>query len=191
MKTTTKLFLSALILSQFTALADPVVNPVFEYDWVGGRAGFAGKIFFDAPSSTGAPHGGNDADVLPGSFVQTPLGVFSILNLGLDAAFGAPGSSASWDATHIGFMTLFFDSPIPINNPAYGQPAIGNAVVNPFSGPANAVQVGSLVGGFGTAFFEDDFTGQWLAAPVPEPSAIAVLSLGAGAILTRRRQRRA
>jgi len=187
MKTMMKLFFTAFALLQLHisgALAD--IGSSFEYDWTGGQPGFSGKIFVDAPSSTLALHGGTDADVLPGSYLTTPLGTFSVLNMGLDAAFGAPASSTTWDPTHIIYMNLFFDSTSPINNPAYNQPAIGAAVASPFSFPNSALEVGSIVGGFGTAFFEDDFTGHWLAAPVPEPSILPMLFLGCVAACGRR-----
>ncbi len=150
---------------------------IYEYDWVGGQPGFSGKIFLDAASAASAPHGGTDADVLPGSFVSTPLGTFSVLDKGLDAAFG-PAGVMSWDASHISMMWLFFQPTTPINNPPYGLPAIGSAQTG-VDGVGNAIEVGSLVGGYGTVFAYDDFSGQWAAVPVPEPSAASLILLGA------------
>ncbi len=156
---------------------------IYEYEWIGGQPGFSGLMLLDAPSSASAPHGGTDADVLPGSFVSTPLGTFSVLDKGLDASFGAAGVM-SWDASQISLMWLFFQSTTPINNPAYGLPAIGSAQTGE-EGVGNAIEVGSLVGGFGTAFAYDDFTGHWAAVPVPEPSAKSLIFLGAAAVLAR------
>ena len=188
MKTTTKLLLSAFALAQFSLFAQtpPLAPPIYEYDWTGGQPGFSGKIFLDAPSSGVAPHGGRDSDVLPGSYVMSPFGTFSILNTGLDAAFGF-GGVVIWDANHILGMDLFFNSPRPINNPFYNLPAIGHARADTFDSQ-NIIEIGSLAGGFASVFSMDDFTGQWLAAPVPEPSAAAILMIaGAVAGLGRRR----
>lgn len=156
---------------------------IYEYDWVGGQPGFSGKIFLDASSSASAPNGGTDADVLSGSFVSTPLGTFSVLDKGLDAAFW-PLGAVSWDASHISMMWLFFQPTTPINNPGYNLPAIGSAQTG-VDGVGNAIEVGSLVGGYGTVFAYDDFSGHWAAAPVPEPSAASLILLGAAAALGR------
>jgi hypothetical protein len=154
---------------------------VYEYRWTGGQAGFSGSIFLDAGSSAWAPYGGTDADVLPGSFVTTPLGTFSILDKGLNSAFG-PAGTMIWDESRIIFMWLFFQPASPINNPAYNLPAIGSAYANDFNGE-RAILVGSLDGGYGTGFAFDDFTGQWLA--IPEPASL--LLLGLGGLLIRRK----
>ena len=162
-------------------------NPsIYEYDWTGLQPGFSGKIFLNAASSALALDGGSDADVLPGSFVATPLGTFSILDRGLDGAFGY-GGLMNWDTSSIHAMDLFFQPVSPIINPPYGLPAIGlahagNNVVN----SGDALIVGSLVGGFGTVFSEDDFTGHWIA--VPEPSGISMLAIGLVAMLSRHRR---
>jgi hypothetical protein len=172
MSTTIKLLCMTLALLYSTTARSSATSPVFEYDWVGGQPGFSGQIFLNAPSSSLAADGGSDADVLPGSFVATPLGTFSLLNHGLDTAFDPPGNAMIWDQTHVLYMNLFFDPVTPINNPAFGSPAIGNALANVFYPPNNAVEVGSLAGGFSTAYFEDDFAGQWLAVPEPPPAVL-------------------
>ncbi len=186
MKTKIKILLFACALFQFTVLADLSVVASYEYDWTGGKPGYSSKIFLNAPSSAQAADGGRDADVLPGSYMTTPFGTFSIMDYGLNAAFGF-GGLMIWDQTHIIAMDLFFQPVSSINNPAYNQPAIGHARANTFNNE-DALEVGSLVGGFGPAFFMDDFTGHWLPAPVPEPSVFAVLFLGAGAALSRRQK---
>jgi hypothetical protein len=158
---------------------------IYEYDWVGGQPGFSGQIFLDAPSSALAPNGGNDADVLPGSFVSTPLGTFSVLDRGLDAVIG-PGGFMSWDASHISFMMLLFQPTTPINHPYFNQPAIGCALAG-IQWTAG-IEVGSIVGGYSTVFSYDDFSGNWEAVPVPEPSALGLLAVGAIALLVCRRR---
>jgi hypothetical protein len=163
--------------------AQNVLTGIYEYQWVGGQPGFSGQLFLDAPSSASAPHGGTDADLLPGSFVSTPLGTFSVLDKGLDASFGAAGAM-SWDASQISLMWLFFQPTTTIINPGYGLPAIGSAQTGE-AGVGNAIEVGSLVGGFGTVYAYDDFTGHWAAVPVPEPSAMSLILLGAAAALAR------
>lgn len=167
---------AALGVSVLALLLPLEASPIiYEYDWIGGQPGFIGRIFLDAPSSTVAPHGGTDADVLAGSFVSTPLGTFSLLDTGLDAAFG-PAGAMGWDSSHISLMWLFFQPTTPINNPAYNLPAIGSALAGiPPNG--NAIEVGSLAGGFGTGFAFDDFSGSWMAVPVPEPAAISLVFL--------------
>jgi hypothetical protein len=169
------------IFSQLTLLKASA--SIYEYEWIGGQTGFSGEIFLDAPSSALAPNGGRDTDVLPGSFLSTPLGTFSVLDTGLDASFGAAGAM-SWNSSQITVMWLFFQPTTPINNPAYNKPAIGAAIVGE-EGVGNAIEVGSLVGGFGTAYAFDDFSGQWLAAPVPEPAIASLILLGAIAALGR------
>jgi hypothetical protein len=174
MKSVALMMFAALFLSPLSLQAS---TPAYEYDWVGGKPGFSGKILLDAPSSALALHGSTDADVLAGSFVATPLGTFSVLNLSLDAAFG-PAGHMSWDPSQITQMWLFFDSTTPINNPGYNQPAIGSALAgDPTYG--SAIEIGSLVGGYGTAFGFDDFSGHWAAAPVPEPPSSVLILLAA------------
>ena len=171
----TQLAVTVLVLLAGT-IAHAANSPlIYEYDWIGGKPGFSGKIFLDAPSSALAPHGGTDADVLPGSFVATPLGTFSILDKGLDSAFG-PAGIMIWDESHISMMWLFFQPASPINNPAYNLPAIGSALAGDYNF-GDAIEVGSLVGGYGTGFAYDDFSGHWLA--VPEPATFLLLGLGA------------
>ena len=171
------------VFTLFQVTLQHAAAAIYEYDWVGGQPGFSGKIFLDASSSASAPNGGTDADVQAGSFVSTPLGTFSVLDKGLDGAFG-PAGAMLWDASHITMMWLFFQPTTPINNPGYNLPAIGSAQTGVF-GVGNAIEVGSLVGGYGTVFAYDDFSGQWTAAPVPEPSAAALILLGAAAVLGR------
>jgi hypothetical protein len=103
--------------------------------------------------------------------VSTPLGTFSGLDKGLDAAFGPYGASGgvmSWDASQISLMWLFFQPTTPINNPPYNQPAIGSAMAGSYTYVSttfgNGIEVGSLVGGYGTAFAYDDFSGNWEAS---------------------------
>src|SRR5258708_2192020 len=99
--TATSVWMLFFLFAQTTATASS-----FEYDWLGGQSGYIGKIFLNAPSSALALDGGRDTDVLPGSFVSTPLGTFSILDYGLDSAFGL-GGLMIWNTTSIQNMDLF------------------------------------------------------------------------------------
>jgi len=87
------------------------------------------------------------------------------------------------------FDVVFFQPTTPINNPPYNQPAIGSAMAGSYTYVpttfGNGIEVGSLVGGYGTAFAYDDFSGNWEAVPVPEPSAASLILLGALAALPR------
>ncbi len=176
---------AALVWMLFSLFAQTPASAIgFEYDWLGGQPGYIGKIFLNAPSSALALDGGRDADVLPGSFVSTPLGTFSILDYGLDSAFGL-GGLMIWNTTSIQNMDLFFDPVSPIINPAYGLPAIGlGHAGNDSLWYQDSLEVGSLVGGFGTVFSEDDFTGHWMA--VPEPSIFSFIAIGLGLALSIR-----
>jgi len=156
---------------------------IYEYDWVGGQPGFSGQIFLDAPSSALAPNGGTDADVQPGSYVSTPLGTFSVLDRGLDAAFGTAGVM-SWNASQITMMWLFFQPTTPINCPYYNQPAIGCALAG--MGHTGGVEVGCISGGYASFFSYDDFSGSWEAEPVPEPSGFAILIMCVGMLFVNR-----
>jgi hypothetical protein len=157
-------------------------GPVYEYDWVGGQSGFHGQIFLDAPTSATAPHGGTYADVVGGSLTTT-LGTFPIYDPTVSSTFFIP---VGWDQTHITLMDLFFQPTTPINNPAYGLPAIGQAEVN-FEGVQNGLETSVLPPGGGTAssFIFDDFSGQWLAVPEPSTLALGIFGL-AGSLLYRR-----
>ena len=150
-------------------------QPSFEYDWTGGSPGYSGQIFLDAPSSALSPTGGTIADVLPGSSVTTPLGVFSIFNPQLSATFI---SSMHWDQTHITGMFLLFNSPTPIINPLFGLPTVTAAQAGYF-GVGNSIQNGAI---FDSSYNDfppgDDHSGQWLIVPAPEPTPFALAGLG-------------
>ena len=185
MKSTTQLLLGAALLFQANVYSAPSAAIAYEYDWTGGQSGFSGKIFLNAPTSASSPDGGTDADVLPGSYIATPFGTFSILDHGLDAAFGF-GGLMIWDASAIQAMDLFFQPATPLINPVYNLPAIGHTRADVFDNQY-AIEVGSLAGGFATAFFMDDFSGHWLIAPAPEPTAAAILALAGGVLVLKRR----
>ena len=43
-----------------------------------------------------------------------------------------------------------------------------------------SIETGVIENGFATAYYQNDFSGQWLAVPVPEPTAMGLLLLGTG-----------
>ncbi len=162
----------------------------YEYDWIGGAPGFSGKIFLDAPTSAASPTGGTIADVLPGSYLTTPLDNFSLFNGPLSSEFIG---TMQWDQTHISDMFLLFDSATPVTNPAYGLPAVACAQAGYF-GVANGLEAGVIEesGAFATAFANDDFSGQWELAAAPEPTSFALAGLGGMALMVfQRRAKRA
>ncbi len=159
----------------------------FEYDWMGGAPGFTGKIFLDASASAGAPNGGSQADVLPGSYLVTPLGNFPVYDPASTFALSPYPGNVRWDASQITLMFLIFGATNAIAYPVYGQQAVGAAVVGS-TGVTQGVETGVLPtgGGFQTIKATGDFGGQWLAAP--EPSTLALTGLGAAAWLGYRRR---
>lgn len=161
---------------------------IYEYDWIGGRSAYSGRIFLDAPSSALAPNGGTDADVLPGSFVSTPFGTFSVVDRGLDAGFYP--SQWSWDASQMSLMGLFLQPTTPIFYQSSSGRVPATAWVTAGVLDRADIQVGAYSGdGFETHVSTGDQTGQWLAV-VPEPSAVGLLAVGGTAIIARRRDLR-
>jgi hypothetical protein len=162
-----------------------VVTPPFEYDWTGGAPGFSGQLFLNAPSSALASDGGSVNDVLAGSYLTTPLGTFSILDPGDSSAFDG---QLLWNQQGISIMWLFLQPTTPISyGPTGGTPAMALAEAG-IHGVDFSLEVGSLInGGFTTAYASDDFGGQWLAAPAPEPASLALLSAGAILLLGLRK----
>lgn len=155
---------------------------IYTYEWIGGQPGFSGQIILDAPSSAAALHPGTDGDVLPGSYVTTPLGTFNVLDRALDAEFGA--GAPFWDESRISVISLFFDASGPVGNPYWGQPAVGSASIG-FFNPGGMVAVFTIMsnGSIASAYVNDDLTGQWLA--VPEPSGNLFLVWGGMAALAK------
>lgn len=156
------------------------VQAGYEYDWVGGAPGYSGKIFLDAPSSAASPTGGTLADVLPGSYVTTPLGNSPIFDQPLTATFIG---SMQWDQTHISGMFLLFDSTTPIINPYYGLPTVVAAQAGYF-GVGNSIQNGVMYGGsYNDSPAHDDLTGHWQIVDTPEPTSFALAGLGCMAFI--------
>jgi hypothetical protein len=160
---------------------------VYEYRWVAIKPGFSGSIFLDAPSSATAPHGGNHDDILPGSFVTTPLGTFTILDKGLDDSFGPMGYMI-WDESRIILMESFFQSTSPINYPYYDQPAIGSARADEFDNDGWVVSGCLAAGGFAILHPYADYAGHWVA--VPEPATLVLVGVGAIVVSGRKSAKR-
>jgi hypothetical protein len=175
--------LNSIVIAGFLLLSHPnAFATVFEYDWTGHKPGYSGKIFLDAPSSTLAPNGGNDADLMPGSYVTTPFGTFSLVDHGLNSSFFP--LQWEWNATQITSIGLFLQPTTSISYNGRG-PATAWLTAGVLD-DAN-IQVGMYTGsGFETHINDGDGTGLWLA--VPEPSASGLLTLG-GALLASRRRR--
>jgi len=161
----------------------------YEYDWIGGRPGYSGSIFLDASSSALALNGGTDADLLPGSFVSTPFGTFSVVDRGIDAGFYP--SRWSWDAARISLMGLFLQPTTPIFYQSSSGRVPATAWVTSGVLDTSDIQVGAYSSeGFETHVSTGDQAGQWLAVVVPEPSAVGLLALGGAAIIVCRRDLR-
>ena len=178
-------FLKSITLLAFTlAFGTGLEAQIYEYDWIGGEPGFSGKIFLDAPSSASAPHGGTVADVLTGSYLTTPIGTYPIF----DSAYSSVYSSVvSWDQTHIITAVLFFQPTTTIYDPYFGQPSEAETQVGAL-GVASGIQIiiRESNGGFATQTHEDDYTGRWLAVPVPEPSTIILVAVAAAVFIVFR-----
>lgn len=182
-----RLLAVAGVMAVFSSLVVPNALPqTYEYDWQGGQSGWSGKVFFDAPSSALAPHAGAISDVLPGSYVTTPFGTFSIMDATAQQDF-APFNFI-WDQSQVDLMDLFLDPPTPMILPGYSAPAVANAVaVLPDS--RYSIAVGALQnGGYLLLNNYGDATGHWLA--VPEPSAASLTICGAALALLAHHSRR-
>jgi hypothetical protein len=169
--------------SLLVAIVSHATN-IYEYDWVGGKPGFSGKIFLDAPSSASAPNGGTVADVLAGSYLTTPLGDYPIF----DSTFSyLTAPSVIWDQTHIIAMVLFFKPTTPIYDPVYWLPTEAVAQVAYF-GVNNGLETTIVQsgGGWYVPFADSDYTGQWLAVTVPEPATFMLAALGVAALIVFR-----
>jgi hypothetical protein len=155
---------------------------IYEYDWLGGEPGYSGKIFLDAPSSTSAPNGGTLLDVLAGSYLTTPLGNYPIFDSAFSALTAPWAPDVVWDQTRIIDMALFFKPTTAINDPIYGQPTEALAQAGYF-GVNNGLEnvMTQSGGGWSTPSIRADYSGQWLAVPVPEPATFALATLGIGA----------
>jgi len=150
--------LAVWIAGVWLPAALPAAQTYYEYDWVGGQPGFSGKIFLDAPASATALHGGTAADVLPGSYLATPLGYFPLFDATLSSSFYP---TVQWDATNINTMLLFFEPTNLIIHPAYDLPALGLAQTG-YQGVQNGLEASVLSeSGYATAFAYDDFSGTW------------------------------
>jgi hypothetical protein len=152
---------------------------IYEYDWLGGEPGYSGKIFLDAPSSASAPNGGTLTDVLAGSYLTTPLGNYPIFDSAFSALTAPWVPDVVWDQTHIIDMALFFKPTTPIYYPIYGQPTEALAQVGYFNvnnGLENVITQNG--GGWSTPNVGADYSGQWLAVPVPEPVTITMAAPG-------------
>ena len=182
MRTSKLLAFAAFTLLQATLLR----AGVYEYDWTGGSPGFSGAIFLDAPSLSLAPNGGTMDDVLPGSYVTTPAGTFSIIDTALMALHGP--HPLIWDETQISRMDIFFDSPTPLERDGLALIGIPNAGFTPF-GTTDGIMLYEVApdGGLTTFFAEDDRTGHWAAA-VPEPAVTPLLLLASAMMALRPRR---
>lgn len=176
-------FLKLTTLAAFTliAFAGVLEAQIYEYDWIGGLPGFSGKLFLDAPSSASAPHGGSVADVLAGSYLTTPIGNYPIFDISYSSTYL---STLSWDQTHISLAMLFFQSTTTIYDPYFGQPSEAETQVGAF-GVTSGIQIiiRESNGGFATQTHEDDYSGRWLAVPVPEPATVAFAAIGVAALV--------
>ena len=108
------------------------------------------------------------ADVLPGSYLTTPLGNYPIF----DSAYSQEYTPTFvWDRNQIVDMCLFFQPTSPIYDPyLFGLPSEAMAIVGYYgftTGIGNIVRVSG--GGWDTYNPRNDYSGQWLAV-VPEPS---------------------
>ena len=152
----------------------------YEYDWVGGKPGYSGTIFLDAPSYASAPNGGTVADILAGSYLTTPLGTYSVLDAADSWGVASWVPNLLWDQKKITAIFAMFQPTDPILDPSFYLPSVAVAQVQWF-GAGNEIEVGSMPfpRTFETDFGNDDLTGQWLAVPVPEPSTLALAGFGA------------
>jgi hypothetical protein len=144
----------------------------FEYDWVGGKPGFSGKIFLNAPSSASALDGGTMSDILPGSYLSGPLDYYYILDTSLTELYGGPNPNLQWNQTRITFMAIFFEANYPSS--------VGQALANTFGHP-EAIMTGYYSSSTGFVYENGDFdtTGQWLAVP-----RLAISMNGTNALIT-------
>lgn len=179
-------FLKLTTLAAFTliAFAGILEAQIYEYDWIGGQPGFSGKLFLDAPSSASAPHGGNVADVLPGSYLTTPIGSYTIFDFTYSSSYF---STVSWDQSHVSLAMLFFQSTTTIYDPYFGLPSEGETQVGVL-GVTSGIQIiiRESNGGFATQTHEDDYSGRWLAVPVPEPATFAFAAIAVAALIVFR-----
>ncbi len=163
---------------------------IYAYDWVGGKPGFSGRIFLDAPSSASAPNGGTVADVLAGSYLTTPLGNYPIFDSAFSTATTPWVPNVIWDSTRIVDMVLFFKPTTPIYDPLYGVPTEAVAQVG-YLGVNNGLETAIIndAGGWFVPATESDYTGQWLAVPVPEPATVTLAGVGFAALMMLRPRR--
>jgi len=174
------------MLAAFSLMASAAIleAQIYEYDWIGGQPGFSGKLFLDAPSSASAPHGGNIADVLAGSYLTTPIGSYTIFDFAYSSSYF---STVSWDQSHVTLAMLFFQSTTTIYDPYFGLPSEGETQVGVF-GVTSGIQIiiRESNGGFATQTHEDDYSGRWLAVPVPEPATFTLAAIGVAALIVFR-----
>jgi hypothetical protein len=161
---------------------------VYTYDWEGGLPGYSGTLVLDAPSSAAAPYGGSLSDVVS-LVVTTPVNGTFVADVNPADGLGSIGTYSDngngplvdttliWNPSQITQMVLAYYGSNDPNSPDYYQGiVVSETLVN-----------GSLQGQL--SFYNPpspnvdlDITGQWVAAPAPEPAAYGALA-GAGLLL--------
>jgi hypothetical protein len=185
MNNITNKFVQVLTIVSLLTVLTCQATGVYEYDWISGKPGFSGEIFLDAPTSASAPNGGTILDVLPGSYLTTPLGNYSIFDSAFSSKTAPWTPDIVWNQTKIIEMILFFKPSTPsfyqLGSEAVAQVdvfGVTNAVDTTFINPDGSWSVYNGP--------NDDNTGQWLANTIPEPATFALLAFGFTALLVFR-----